>query len=279
VDADLSGYFDSIPHAELLTSLARRLSDGRLLGLIKSWLEAAVEETDERGNKQRTSRNKDERRGSPQGAPLSPLLANLSMRRFVLGWKVLGHERRLDAHIVNYAADFVICCRSSAAEAMTVMRAMMSRLRLTVNETKTRQCRVPDESFTFLGYTIGRNYSPRTGRSYVGPRPSATKIAAICAEIGAQTGRQWTWLDPRELIGRLNRKLVGWANYFCLGRVGSAYRHVMAYTGHRLRQWLGRKYRVQGPQRARYSDRYLREELGLVWLPEYPKPRVLWAKA
>jgi group II intron reverse transcriptase/maturase len=279
VDADLSGYFDSIPHAELMKSVARRISDRHLLGLIKRWLEAPVEETDERGHKQRTTRNRDEGRGSPQGAPLSPLLANLYMRRFVLGWKVLGHERRLDAHIVNYADDFVICCRDSADEAMPVMRDMMAKLKLTVNETKTRQCHVPDESFTFLGYTIGRNYSPRTGVSYIGPRPSATKISRICQEISEQTGRPWTWLEPGEMIRRLNQKLVGWANYFCLGRVGAAYRHVMAHTGHRLRQWLGRKYRVQGPQRARFSDRYLREDLGLVWLPEFPKPRSLWAKA
>jgi RNA-directed DNA polymerase len=114
VDADLSGYFDSIPHHELMKSVARRVSDRYLLGLIKAWLEAPVEECDERGRKQRTTRNRDEGRGTPQGAPLSPLLANLYMRRFILGWKVLGHEARLDAHIVNYADDFVICCRRSA---------------------------------------------------------------------------------------------------------------------------------------------------------------------
>jgi len=105
VDADLSGYFDSIPHAELMKSLSRRISDRHLLGLIKMWLVAPVEEIDERGRRRRTTRNKDERRGSPQGSPLSPLLANISMRRFIVGWKVLGHEQRLDAHIVNYADD------------------------------------------------------------------------------------------------------------------------------------------------------------------------------
>src|SRR6516162_4155308 len=103
VDADLSGYFDSIPHRELMTSVARRVSDGQILALVKRWLEAPVEETDERGRKRRTTRNQDEGRGTPQGAPLSPLLANLYMRRFVLGWKQLGHERRLRAYVVNYA--------------------------------------------------------------------------------------------------------------------------------------------------------------------------------
>ncbi len=114
VDADLSGYFDSIPHHELMKCVARRISDGRMLHLLKMWLEAPVEETDESGRTRRSTRNKDEGRGTPQGGVASPLLANLYMRRFVLGWKVLGHAKRLNAHIVNYADDFVICCRGSA---------------------------------------------------------------------------------------------------------------------------------------------------------------------
>src|SRR5271165_5894085 len=136
-----------------MKSVARRLSDGQLLALIKRWLEAPVEEVDECGRKQRTTRNRDEKRGTPQGGVLSPLLANLYMRRFLLGWKANGHEQRLDAHIVNYADDFVICCRGTADEANTVMRGMMLKLRLTVNEKKTRLCRVPAETFDFLSYT------------------------------------------------------------------------------------------------------------------------------
>src|SRR5262249_47668452 len=134
VDADLSGYFDSIPHAELLQCIARRVSDKAVMHLIKRWLVAPVEEEDARGRKHRTNPNKDEGRGSPQGAPISPLLANVYMRRFVLGWKTLGHERTLRARIVNYADDFVICCRGTAEKAMQAMRSMMERLKLTVNE-------------------------------------------------------------------------------------------------------------------------------------------------
>ncbi|MCH5374446.1 MAG: group II intron reverse transcriptase/maturase, partial [Planctomycetes bacterium] len=152
VDADLSGYFDSIPHAELMKSVARRVSDRHLLHLIKMWLVAPVEETDQRGHTRRTTRNKDEGRGTPQGAPISPLLSNLYMRRFVLGWKALGHEKRLSARIVNYADDLVILCRRGRADdAMIAMRDMMERLKLTVNEQKTRLARLPEDTFDFLG--------------------------------------------------------------------------------------------------------------------------------
>jgi RNA-directed DNA polymerase len=165
VDADLSSYFERLPHAELLKSVARRVVDGAILHLIKMWLEAAVEETDGRGNKHRSTRNRDEGRGSPQGSPLSPLLSNLYMRRFVLGWKQLGHERRLKARIVNYADDLVLCCRGRGEPVLATLRDMMQRLRLTLNENKTRVCKLPEEKFDFLGYTFGRYYSPQTGRA------------------------------------------------------------------------------------------------------------------
>jgi RNA-directed DNA polymerase len=139
-----------------------------MLHLVKMWLKAPVEETDERGKKHRSTRNRDEGRGTPQGSPISPLLSNLYMRWFVLGWKKLGHEERLGAYIVNYADDLVICCRGRAEEALATMRVMMTKLKLTVNETKTRVSKLPEEKFDFLGYTFGRCYSPKTGRAYLG---------------------------------------------------------------------------------------------------------------
>ncbi len=253
-----------------MKSVARRVSDRHLLALVKAWLEMPVEESDERGRKQRTTRNRDEGKGTPQGAPLSPLLSNLYMRRFILGWKVLGHERRLDAHIVNYADDFVICCRGNAAEAMTVMRDLMAKLKLTVNEVKTRLCRGPDEPFDFLGYTIGRCYLPKTGWPYLGVRPSDKKLQGLYRKLSEQTGRQWLWLEPDEMVGRLNHVLRGWANYFCLGTVTAAYRKVTAHACNRLRRWLVRKYRLRGSQWTRFANRYLHEELGLLRLQRRP---------
>jgi hypothetical protein len=262
-----------------MKSVARRISDRLLLGLIRQWLEAPVEEQDARGRKHRTTRNKDESRGTPQGAPLSPLLANLYMRRFILGWKQLGHERRLDAHIVNYADDFVICCRGTADEAMAVMRTMMTKLKLTINETKTRWCRVPDESFDFLGYTIGRCYSPKTGESYIGVKPSDKKIQGLCLDLSEETRRgRWNWLAPEEMAGHLNRLLVGWANYFCLGAVSKAYRVVTAHACRRLRQWLVTTPKVQGSVWSRYNDHHLHADLGLINLVAC-RHRFSWAKA
>jgi RNA-directed DNA polymerase len=154
VDADLSDYFGRIPHAELLQSVARRIVDRRVLKLIKQWLECPVEETDGRGRKRRTTAAKDSRCGIPQGAPISPLLANLYMRRFVLAWKRRGLERRLGSRIVIYADDLVILCkRGKAEEALQHLRAIMGRLKLAVNEEKTRICKVPEETFDFLGFS------------------------------------------------------------------------------------------------------------------------------
>jgi group II intron reverse transcriptase/maturase len=188
VDADLADYFGSIPHAELMLSLARRIVDRRVLHLLKMWLECAGEETDDRGRKIQTTEAKDRRLGIPQGSPISPLLANLYMRRFVLGWKMLGLEHRLGSRIVNYADDLVILCkRGGAEEALAQMRRLMSKLGLAVNEEKTRLCSAPEGEFDFLGYTFGRMYSVKTGKPYVGYRPSKRSIRRMVETIHALT--------------------------------------------------------------------------------------------
>ena len=204
------------------------------------------------------------------------MLSNLYMRRFVLGWKVLGHEKRLDAHIVNYADDFVICCGSRAEEAMSVMQRIMGKLKLTVNEQKTRWCRVPDQSFDFLGYTIGRCYSPKTGKAYIGTYPSKRKITSLCREISDMTSRRWTLLSVEDRIAQINRKLTGWSNYFCLGPVSKAYRAVDRHACRRLRQWLCVKHKVRNRGITRFPDEYLHQTLGLIKLPLRTR-RFTWA--
>jgi group II intron reverse transcriptase/maturase len=278
VDADLTGYFDSLPHAELLKSVARRVVDGAMLHLIKMWLTAPVEETDERGKKQRSTRNRDQGRGTPQGSPISPLLSNLYMRRFVLGWKKLGHEKRFGARIVNYADDLVICCRCRAEEALSAMRVMMTRLKLTVNEAKTRAAKLPEEKFDFLGYTFGRCYSPKSGRAYLGTIPARKRVIRICAAISQETGRNRTQSDLTAVVTKLNRRMTGWANYFCLGPVSKAYRAVDQHARRRLRWWLCHKHKVARPGAGRFPDERLYGSFGLVRLSERTRS-FAWAKS
>ena len=265
IDADLADYFGSIPHAELLKSVARRVSDRHLLHLIKMWLEAPVEEDDGRGGT-RTTTARDTGRGVPQGAPISPLLANLYMRRFVLGWKRRGLEARLGAKIVVYADDLVICCRGNAEEAMSEMRRLMMQLKLTVNAAKTHIRRLPQERFAFLGYDFGRYYSPKTGRAYLCPQPSKASVKRVIGKIRHATARHVLWLSAEEMVTGLNRLLVGWANYYSLGPVYQAYRAIDRYTPLRLRRWLRNKHKISNTGARCFSYEFLYDTLGLVQL-------------
>ena len=200
------------------------------------------------------------------------------MRRFILGWKVLGHEGELGARIVNYADDLVICCRGSGRDALVAMRRLMQRLKLTVNEEKTSVRRIPDESVDFLGYTIGRCYSRRTGRAYIGTIPSKASVRRVRREISELTSRRWVLIDAEDRVARLNRLLRGWSNYFHLGPVSPAYRSVDYHARQRLRRWLRAKHKVQSRGTSRFPDVYLYQELGLLQLTRQTR-NLPWATA
>lgn len=268
VDADLSDYFTTIPHGPLMKCVARRVTDGTVLSVLKQWLMIPVCERSGRGRLIRTTEARDRKRGTPQGGTASPLLANLYFRRFLLAWYDQGYSARLDAHVVNYADDLVICCRpGNGAMALAQMRRLMERLGLTVNDRKTRLACVPEESFDFLGYTVGR-FHGKNGRAFIGTEPSRKALKRIIERIHDETTPRWNLETVERRVTVLNALLRGWSGYFNQGRVTRTYRVVQKYTRSRLRRWLVRRQGRGGSGYRQYPNEYLYETLGLYQLPD-----------
>src|SRR2546428_461213 len=262
VDADLSKYFDTIPHSALMTCVARRVSDGKMRQLIKMWLKAPVEETDERRGR-RMSGGKKATRGTPQGGVISPLLATIYMHRFIKAFRKYGLDRRYGAVLVTYADDFVVLCRHGAAEVLETTRRWMTSIGLALNETKTRVCDARCESFDFLGYTFGLMYSPRTGGRYNGARPSKKALTSIRDKIRRRLrpGNQAPW---KEVVRALNRTVRGWAAYFSYGSVSKARHVVELHLYHSVRAFLRRRHKVAGFGCRQFPAQRVFGELGVV---------------
>jgi len=259
VDADLSKYFDTIPHTELMQCVARRIVDKHMLHLIQMWLKAPVEERDEAGKKRLTG-GKDNDRGTPQGGVISPLLANLYMNRMLKGWRQTGRAEQFRAQIVSYADDFVILSRGNAKKALGWTRGVLGRLGLTLNEKKTSVRNARRERFDFLGYTFGPHYSGRTGREYIGRSPSTKSVNKMKRNVGEHLtpGNNGPWDEVRD---RLNQKLRGWKAYFGLGSTARAYRAVDEYVEERVRHFLRRRHKVSSQGTRQFSMKRIYGEL------------------
>jgi len=269
VDADLSQYFDTIPHAALMTCLARRISDGRMLHVLKMWLKAPVAEPDERGA-QRMSGGKRATRGTPQGGVVSPLLANIYMHRYIKAFRRYGLDQKYGAQLVTYADDLVVLCRHGAQEVLEKTRGWMASIGLALNEGKTCVRNARCESFDFLGYTFGPMYSPRTGGRYNGARPSKKAIASIKGAIRRRlrTGNHAPWA---EVVSRLNRTVRGWAAYFCYGSLAKARHDVQLHLYHSVRRFLRRRHKLAGPGYRQFPVAAVFGELGVLALDRLPR--------
>jgi RNA-directed DNA polymerase len=264
VDADLSKYFDTIPHSELLQCVAKRIVDKHMLHLLKMWLKVPVEEKDGAGKKRLTG-GKGNDRGTPQGGVISPLLANLYMNRMLKGWKNTRRGEQFHAELVNYADDFVILSRGNADEALSWTREVVTRLGLTLNEAKTSIREARKESFNFLGYTFGPHRFRKDGHWYLGASPSKKAVDRLKQNVGELlvAGNKGSWAEVRE---RLNQKLRGWSSYFSYGTRTQAYRAVDNYVYQSVRNFLRRRHKVQSRGTSRFSDEVVFGELGVLRL-------------
>jgi len=276
VDADLARYFDSIPHSDLMQSVARRVVDRNVLSLIKMWLGAPVEERDKDGTR-RMSGGKGNKVGTPQGGVVSPLLANIYMNRFLKYWRLSGSGEAFRAHIVSFADDFVILSRGRAAEALAWTRDVMMRLGLTVNEAKTSLKDARKERFDFLGYQFGPHYPYKSKvRTYLGASPSKKSVQRLRAKVGELLvpGNQAPWPEVRD---ELNSILRGWSNYFSYGARAGAYRSANHYVRERVRAFLTRRHKVAGRGNRRFAYEMIYGELGVLCLERLPRTAPPWA--
>jgi RNA-directed DNA polymerase len=269
VDADLSKYFDTIPHSELIKSVARRVVDRNVLRLIKMWLRAPIEERDADGTR-RMSGGKGNTRGTPQGGVASPLLANIYMNRFLKHWHLTGCGDTFQAHVVSYADDFVILSRGRAAEALAWTKAVMTKLGLTINEAKTSLRNARQERFDFLGYSFGAHWFEANGKWYLGASPSKKSVQRFKTRVGdlLVPSNVDPWPEVRD---KLNRSLRGWSNYFGYGSRGKAYRSVDQYVLERVRRFLVRRHKVQGRGNRRFTFDVIHRELGVLCLQRLPR--------
>jgi RNA-directed DNA polymerase len=264
VDADLSKYLDTIPHQDLLHSVAARIVDRHVLRLIKLWLKTPVEETDPDGRR-RMSGGKQSTCGTPQGGVISPLLANRYMNRFLRHWRQQGRGEAFQAHVVAYADDFVILSRGHADEALAWTRRVMTRLGLTVNEAKTTVRDARQEYFDFLGYSFGPHHYRKDGHWYLGASPSRKSVQRLKARVGEILVPSNTapWGEVRV---RLNHLLRGWAGYFAYGTRLMAYRAADHNVYESVRGFLTRRHDVPTRGTRRFSHHVVFEKLGVLQL-------------
>lgn len=269
IDADLSKYFDTIPHAQLLAVVAERISDGEILRIIKLWLKAPVKEVDKDGKQRNISGGKGNRQGTPQGGVISPLLSNLYLHLLDRTWERQQLEKKLGAHIVRYADDLLVLCRNGTERPMMTLRQILERLELTLNETKTRTVNAFEGKYDFLGFTIWMGRSRKTGNHYPHVQPSKKSLQTIKDRITNLTIRSRTMVPIEEVVKEVNATVRGWMGYFHFKNCSKTLEQVRGHVEQRLRTHLCKRHKVRERNTgfARFSNQVLYEKYGLYKVP------------
>jgi RNA-directed DNA polymerase len=263
IDADISKYFDTIPHNKLMQLVAKRIVDKNILRLIKMWLKAPVVE--ERGDGKKEYKGND--KGTPQGGIVSPLLANIYLNVLDTIWKTEKVQERLGARLVRYADDCIALCKGNAGQILKGMKAVLSSLGLTLNEEKTRVVDAQRENFNFMGFTIAMRKGARTGRVFPLVVPSKKALKHIRAEIKQLTTERYSATSTEIVIQRVNEVVRGWVGYFYYGNCSKSMSHLRRYLVRRMRTYLRRKHHYNGYGYKRFPDDYYYQTLGLYKIP------------
>ena len=244
IDADLSKYFDTIPHDKLLKVVAERIVDGGILHIIKLWLKAPVIGEDENGTRKNVGGGKGASKGTPQGGVISPLLSNCYLHLLDRIWERQQLQRKLGARIVRYADDFVVMCKGKVDGPLAAVRHILGKLDLVLNETKTHIVDARQDSFIFLGFEIEMRRGRKSGKSYPNVCPSPKAIAKIKARMKELTGKNRTPIPLGDVVGSMNRSLRGWVNYFHFRNSTVAMNKVGTYAVERMRIHLRKRHKV-----------------------------------
>ena len=266
IDADLSQYFDTIPHTKLLLLVAKRVVDKNILRLIKQWLKAPIVEELDNGKKKYT---KNHTHGTPQGGVISPLLANIYLDVLDTYWKQKEMFERYGAKIVRYADDFVILCKNpfNHNQILSEVKVLLDSLELKLNPQKTSIVDAKQESFGFLGFTITTKVNPKSGKRFPLIVPSAKAEANFRAKIKSLTRRNMLPNKTEDIVSKVNKVARGWRNYFYYGNCSRSMQKMDNYLQSRVRIFLRRKHRVQTIGYKRFPTEFLHNKLGLYKIP------------
>lgn len=278
IDADLSKYFDTIPHANLMAVVAERICDGEILRLIQMWLKAPIMEMDKDGTKRNIGGGKGNRKGTPQGGVISPLLSNLYLHLLDRIWDRKNLQQRLGARIVRYADDVVILCRrGQSAQAMAALNQILERLELTLNQTKTKTVNAYKEKFDFLGFSIWMGKSRKTGNSYPHVQPSKKTLQKIKDQVTMLTTRKRTIMPLEWIVKEINATVRGWVGYFHYRNCSKSLSQIRHHVEERLITHLRKRHKVRNRMTGyvRFPNRWLYERYNLYKMPT----TAVWAKA